>query len=219
MNKDQLFKEIQSHMQRFEDVWYKRTEEGMDVYIEDVKEFFVDNGGYVEQYNNVNNDEHYYEISDCLNSAAALVREYNSAMEKAPDLKVPGLSQPYKLLAQYNDVVLAGRALSSGSFEFVTWRQSYNGLEHGNYFGNNYKGAKEDFATRSELVSESKVFSAEEYVELYRCVCDTLEDSCELSDEHKAMLENLCRKIPEAVDNFKELLGNATDQEYEISMS
>ena len=95
MNKDQLFKEIQSHMQRFEDVWYKRTEEGMDVYIEDVKEFFVDNGGYVEQYNNVNNDEHYYEISDCLNSAAALVREYNSAMEKAPDLKVPGLSQPY----------------------------------------------------------------------------------------------------------------------------
>ena len=26
----------------------------MEVYIADIKEFFVDNGGYVEQYNNVN---------------------------------------------------------------------------------------------------------------------------------------------------------------------
>lgn len=51
MNKDQLFKEIQSHMQRFEDVWYKRTKEGMEVYIEDEKVFFIDKGGCVEQYN------------------------------------------------------------------------------------------------------------------------------------------------------------------------
>ena len=58
MKNDQLFSEIQSHMRRFEDVWYKRTEEGMEVYIADIKEFFVDNGGYVEQYKNVNGDEH-----------------------------------------------------------------------------------------------------------------------------------------------------------------
>ena len=68
-------------MRRFEDVWYKRTEEGMEVYIADIKEFFVDNGGYVEQYNNVNGDEHYYEINDCLLSAAALVKEYGNVME------------------------------------------------------------------------------------------------------------------------------------------
>ncbi len=218
MTRDQLFKEIQSHMRRFEDVWYKRTEEGMEVYIADTKEFFVDDGGRVEHYNNVNNDEHYCEISDCLHSAADIVREYDSTMRKATDLEAPGLSQKYKLLAEYGDVILAGRELSSGSFEFVTWRQSYNGLEHGNYFGNNYKRAKEDFATRSGLVNEYKLFSDEEYVELYRCVCDTNEGDYELSDEHKLMLENLCRKIPEAVDNFKELLGNSTDQEYEILM-
>lgn len=52
------------------------------LYIADIKEFFVDNGGYVEQYNNVNGDEHYYEINDCLLSAAALVKEYGNAMEK-----------------------------------------------------------------------------------------------------------------------------------------
>ena len=45
------------------------------LYIADIKEFFVDNGGYVEQYNNVNGDEHYYEINDCLLSAAALVKD------------------------------------------------------------------------------------------------------------------------------------------------
>ena len=102
-------------MRRFEDVWYKRTEEGMEVYIADIKEFFVDNGGYVEQYNNVNGDEHYYEINDCLLSAAALVKEYGNVMEKASDLKVPGLSQSYKLLAEYDNVVLAGRELNSGA--------------------------------------------------------------------------------------------------------
>ena len=31
MKNDQLFSEIQSHMRRFEDVWYKRTEEGIEV--------------------------------------------------------------------------------------------------------------------------------------------------------------------------------------------
>ena len=111
MKNDQLF----SHMRRFEDVWYKRTEEGMEVYIADIKEFFVDNGGYVEQYNNVNGDEHYYEINDCLLSAAALVKEYGNVMEKASDFKVPGLSQSYKLLAEYDNVVLAGRELNSGA--------------------------------------------------------------------------------------------------------
>ena len=136
------------------------------LYIADIKEFFVDNGGYVEQYNNVNGDEHYYEINDCLLSAAALVKEYGNVMEKASDFKVPGLSQSYKLLAEYDNVVLAGRELNSGGFEFVTWRQNYNGVEHGNYFGNNYSGAKEDFATRSELVNEKKLFSDEEYVEM-----------------------------------------------------
>ncbi len=34
-----------------------------------------------------------------------------------------------------------------------------------------------------------KLFSDEEYVEMYRCVMDTLEDSYELSDEHKKMLD------------------------------
>ena len=85
------------------------------LYIADIKEFFVDNGGYVEQYNNVNGDEHYYEINDCLLSAAALVKEYGNVMEKASDFKVLGLSQSYKLLAEYDNVVLAGRELNSGA--------------------------------------------------------------------------------------------------------
>ncbi len=147
-------------------------------------------------------------------SAAALVKEYGNAMEKAPDFKVPSLSQSYKLLAEYDNVVLAGRELNSGGFEFVTWRQNYNGVEHGNYFGNNYSGAKEDFATRSGLVNEKKLFSDEEYVEMYRCVMDTLEDSYELSDEHKKMLDKHSvyygnyyhRTVPIIIDNIVKTL-------------
>ena len=32
------------------------------------------------------------------------------------------------------------------------------------------------------------------------------------------MLENLCRKIPEAVDNFEQILKTEREQEYEMSM-
>lgn len=219
MKKNQLFSEIQSHMPQFNDVRYEMTDDCMNVYIADQKEFCVNDAGFVEQDNsNEDNSEHYYEVNDSLKSAAELVREYVNAMSQAPDLNVPNLSQPYKLLAQYGNIVLAGKVLKSGSFEFVTWRQSNNGVEHGNYFGNKYREAKEDFATRSGLVNEYKLFSNEEYVEMYRCVCDTIEGGYELSDNHREMLENLCRKIPEAVDNFGQILKESQAEEYEISM-
>ncbi len=218
MKKDQLFKEIQSHMPQFEDVWYERTEDCMNVYIADEKKFCVTDKGQVQSYDSADKSEYYYEVNDKLNSAAELVREYDNAMSHAPDLNIPDLSQPYKLLAQYGNVVLAGKILSSGSFEFVTWRQNDNGVEHGNYFGNNYAGAKEDFAVRSGLVNENKLFSNEEYVELYLCVCDACDGAYEISDDKRKMLESLCQRLPEAVDNFEQLLKTATDQEFEQSM-
>ena len=82
MKNDQLFSEIQSHMRRFEDVWYKRTEEGMEVYIADIKEFFVDNGGYVEPYKKLKGGGDFFQIKDCLLFSAAPFKKDGNAMGK-----------------------------------------------------------------------------------------------------------------------------------------
>ena len=58
------------------------------------------------------------------------------------------------------------------------------------------------------------MFSDEEYVEMYRCVVDTLEDSYELSDEHKQMLDENSvyygnyyhRTVPIIIDNIVKTL-------------
>ena len=57
------------------------------------------------------------------------------------------------------------------------------------------------------MVNEKKLFSDEEYVEMYRCVVDTLEDSYELSDEHSVYYGNYYhRTVPVIIDNIVKTL-------------
>lgn len=44
-----------------------------------------------------------------VKNIAAVVKEYITLLEEAPDLKADSLHEPYKLLAKFNDSVLAGR--------------------------------------------------------------------------------------------------------------
>ena len=58
-------------------------------------------------------------------------------MEIAPTLKASGLDADFKLLAEFNDCVLAGRFSGEGrGVQFVTWEWGYDrkGLYHGHYF-------------------------------------------------------------------------------------
>ena len=74
--------------------------------------------------------------------------EYMRQMEQAPPLKVSDLADRYKVMADFNGVVLAGVQGKYG-VEFVTWDWDHDrkGLSHGHYFTGNYEGAKRDFAT------------------------------------------------------------------------
>ena len=102
--------------------------------------------------------------------------EYMRFMESSPPLRAKGLDGDYRVLADFNDTVLAGHPTSQG-VEFVTWEWDYShtGMWQGHYYGNNYAGAKQDFALRSGLIPRSLLFEQSELDELYRCCQRTRE--------------------------------------------
>ena len=90
--------------------------------------------------------------------------EYMRQMETAPFLKADGLEDGYKVLADFNDIVLAGIQSKYG-VQFVTWDWSFDrkGVCHGHYYtglysSGNYDAAKRDFAVRSGLIPKQQVF-------------------------------------------------------------
>ena len=99
--------------------------------------------------------------SAALDRVADIVRttaEYMSRIEAAPQLGI-GPKGDYRLLADFNDVVLAGHPTRYG-VEFITWERVQEGtaLHQGNYYGpgvgaDSYAAAKQGFAARSGLIA------------------------------------------------------------------
>lgn len=137
--------------------------------------------------------------------------EYMRQMEQAPQLKVSGLADRYKVLAVFNGVVLAGTHGKYG-VEFVTWDWDHDrkGLSHGHYFAGNYEGAKRDFATRSGLIPEQQLFKDEQLIEIYRCCADTLDAGFDLTFEQ----EKCIKSVQEQIENgMPDIMSRIKDQE------
>ena len=92
------------------------------------------------------------QIYDTVSRLSAQVHEYIEAMATAPRLEAKGLEEDFRLLAEFNGVVLAGQELERDwGYKFVTWerRPDRTGVDHGHYYHNDYAGAKQDFACRT----------------------------------------------------------------------
>jgi len=91
---------------------------------------------------------------DTVQDIAQTTWEYMTLLEQAPPLEAESLPEKYRLLSEFNGIVLAGRMTSFGA-QFVTWEWTHNrtSLNQGNYYGpgsgGNYTAAKRDFVTRS----------------------------------------------------------------------
>jgi len=122
--------------------------------------------------------------------------EFMRQMEQALPLKASDLPDGYKVLADFNGVVLAGVQGKYG-MEFITWDWDHDrkGLSHGHYFIDNYEGAKRDFATRSGLVSEQQLFTDKQLIEIYRCCADTLDASFDLTYEQEKCIKSVQEQI------------------------
>ena len=88
-------------------------------------------------------------------------------LEQAPPLQAQSLTGDYRLLADFNGAVLAAHPTRLG-VQFVTWDWSFDrtGLNQGNYFQENYAGAKQDFAIRAGLISKQQIFNQEQTANL-----------------------------------------------------
>ena len=140
---------------------------------------------------------------------AAKTLEYMTAMEAAPQLKASGLDGDYRILADFGGTVLAGTPSKYG-VQFVTWDWSFDhtGLNQGNYFQENYVGAKQDFAIRAGLISKQQIFNQEQLVEIYRCCSDTLDAGFDLTAEQEKCIRSVQEQIaiaaPDTLERIRE---------------
>ena len=149
---------------------------------------------------------------------ARATAQYMKLMEAAPPLKAKGLGGSYRLLAEFNGTVLAGQPTKYG-VQFVTWERDFDktGLCWGHYF-EDYGKAKQDFATRSGLVAESRQFSAEQLTEIYRTVHETLESGYYIPEERERLLKGVVEHIEQAVPDLQDRVSLSNQKELEAGI-
>ena len=152
---------------------------------------------------------------------AGVTAEYMRQMEAAPVLKASGLSEEFKLLADFNGTVLAGQETKYG-VQMVTWDWSYNktGVTQGHYYGpggaDSYTAAKQDFAVRSGLVQDGALFTPEQLAEVYRSIHETLDSDYPITEERRKLLESAAGQIERTVPDLEDRVEQSNQKEVEL---
>ena len=164
------------------------------------------------------------EALDRVINIARITAEYMSQMEAAPQLTASSLKGDYRLLADFNDVVLASHPTKYG-VQFVTWARIQEGtaLDQGHYYGpsvgkDSYTAAKQDFAVRSGLIPRSALFTPEQLTEVYRCIQETLENSYPSTDERQKCLQSTAAQIEHSVPDLDERVTLSNQKELESAL-
>ena len=146
-----------------------------------------------------------------VTQTAAQVKEYMQIFDRAPALKVVGLDDTYKVLADFGDAVLAEQFGKTGA-RFVTWEWDFDrkGVHAGHYHMENYEAAKLDFAVRAGLINEQRLFSDEQLA--------VIRNSCEFALEDDATLSYAEEKQLRSVQEQIELLLPQQEQEQRPAM-
>lgn len=133
------------------------------------------------------------------------------------------LAKDFRLLADYNHVVLAGHPTKYG-IQFITWERSpdQTSLRHGHYYGpdgcvDNYTIAKQDFVTRSGLANCNAFLTPDQLTEVYRSICETLESGEPLTEKRKNRLEFAARKIEQGIPDLWARVELSIQNEQELN--
>ena len=131
-----------------------------------------------------------------VTQTVAQVKEYLRIMEHAPTLKAIDLDEDYKILAEFDDIVLAGQ-MSKNGVRFVTWEYDFDrrGVHAGHYFMQLYESAKQDFAVRAGLVNQQRLFSDEQLAVIRNACAFSLEDDATLSYAEEKLLRSAQEQI------------------------
>ena len=158
-----------------------------------------------------------------VTTAARITSEYMRQMETAPLLTASGLEGDYRVLADFNNTVLAGHPTQYG-LQFITWErvQDRTALHQGDYYGPGlgadcYTAAKRDFAIRSGLVPGDALFSPEQLTEVYRSIHETLDSGYPITDERQKCLESAVEQIERSVPDLAVRVDQSNQKEVELA--
>ena len=150
---------------------------------------------------------------DQVRSIAVETQAYMRQMAAAPPLLAEGLSGNYRLLAEFNHIILAGHERDGGyGVEFITWERIRNGtaLWQGHYYDNDFGTAKQDFATRSGLVPVNTLFTKEQLAVIYDAVQNMTALDLVSNPEQGKLLERIMEQLQEAVPQVIDLANVLT---------
>ena len=207
------FQELTLNLQHEGFVVKPETEEGLlPVELDGQRLCLALDSGTVRYWREDAADEHRRTALDRAISITKTTTEYMSQLEEAPQLTASGLTGDYRLLADFNGVVLAGHPTKYG-VQFVTWERApdRNGLNAGNYYGpsggiDSYTAAKRGFATRSGLIPRSALFDQKQLIEIYHCSVEVLAGLYSITDEQGKCLQSIIDQIEHNIPNLGELL-------------
>ena len=153
---------------------------------------------------------------DALDQARQIAAEtltYMRQMASAPLLTADGLSGDYRVLAEFDNVVLAGHEREGGcGVEFITWERIQNGtgLWQGNYYENNYATAKQNFATRSGLIPPALLFTPEQMAVIFDAAQNMTTEGLVSNPKQEKLLEQVMEQIEEVVPEVIDLANELT---------
>ena len=138
-------------------------------------------------------------------------------LETAPPLKAESLADGYRVLAEFNGTVLAGKKTLLGA-QFVTWAWDYDrrGVSNGHYCMEDYQTAKEDFTFRSGLMAREQVFDRERLEELRQAaqgfLCGEGPASYRQESRCQRILDQIRSQLPEPKQNQLQKEGPSIEQ-------
>ena len=135
--KSRYFQELTLNLQHEGFVVNPETEEGlMPVELDGQRLCLALDTGAVRYWKEDVADDRRSAALDRVTDDAKITAEYMRQMEAAPQLTASGLTGDYRLLAEFNDTVLAGHPSKYG-IQFVTWEwvRDHTALYQGNYYG------------------------------------------------------------------------------------
>ena len=224
MNREQFFQELRTALHREGFTPQLEQDESLPVEWNGLPLCRITEGGGVRYWQENMATPERERACERATNLARMVQEYMTLMEQAPPLNAQGLLGDFRVLADFNGTVLAGHPTKFG-VHFVTWDWNFDrtGLNYGHYFQENYSGAKQDFATRSGLISKQQIFNAAQLTEIYRCCADTLDAGFDLTYNQeqciKGVQEQILSGMPNILDHINEQEQHATNsQSQELTM-
>ena len=216
---EKFFSELSRRLKREDIAIGEMEHERLPVLLNDQAAMWISSEGTIFLSAKTANEPECVRLYGQVAGISAQVYEYTAAVAAAPQLVAEGLHENFRLLSEFNGVVLAGREMEGGlGYEFSTWRRTENRtrLTQGNYYSN-YDGVKLDFACRAGLVEKNRQFTDEQLVEVYRCIHETLDGEYPIARERYDILTAAASQIERSVDDLDERVNLSNRQELEAA--